>query len=183
MSEYEIYHHGVKGMKWGVRKKKEDRYVSRFQAHRNASKAAKESRESDIKNGVSSISTMQRHATLAKAKSRLADAEHNQNLRESRQAARKASREDFKEKIKSTASKGLEKAKTEISKAGSTEIGKRGKAALDVLMNGDKDWMGEPIYSDNVTTEVRNRGKAAVERLLYSQEQIDNKKFFGRYNF
>lgn len=87
--EYELYHHGVKGMKWGVRKKKEDRYVSRFQARRNASKAAKESREADIKNGVSSISTKQRHATLAKAKSKLADAEHNQKLREERSAYRK----------------------------------------------------------------------------------------------
>lgn len=85
----ELYHHGVKGMKWGVRKKKEDRYVSRFQARRNASKAVKESRQADIKNGVSSISTMQRHATLAKAKSKLADAEHNQKLREERSAYRK----------------------------------------------------------------------------------------------
>lgn len=62
------------------------------------------------------------------------------------------------------------------------EMSKRGKAALDVLMNGDKDWMGNSISSNDVGTEARNRGKAALERLMYSQDQIDNKKFFGSYD-
>lgn len=72
---------------------------------------------------------------------------------------------------------------TVISKRTGGELTKRGKAAIDVLINGDKDWMGRSTSSDNVITEARNRGKAAIERLLYSQEQIDNKKFFGRYDF
>ena len=67
------------------------------------------------------------------------------------------------------------------SKAG-VEMAKRGRAALDVLMNGDKDWMGNSISSNDMGSEARNRGKAALERLMYSQEQIDNKKFFGSYN-
>lgn len=109
----ELYHHGVKGMKWGVRRK------------------------------------------LKKLGGR----------------------------IKTGFAKGAAKAKTSLRKTGNSEIAKRGKSALDVLKNGDTDWMGEHIYSDNLTTEVKNRGRAAVERLLYSQEQIDNKKFFGRYDF
>lgn len=130
MSDYELYHHGVKGMKWGVRKKR-DKYVSRLQSRINASKAAKESRESDVKNGVSSISTMQRHATLAKAKSRLADAEHNQNLRESRQADRKANREALKEKIKSTAKKKVSELNQHLTE-------KRKQELYDIMLPGLK---------------------------------------------
>lgn len=91
-------------------------------------------------------------------------------------------------KIKETASKAANSdlantAKEKVSNIGHTEVAKRGKAAIDVLMNGDSDWMGRHNYSNDVGTEIKNRGKAAVERLLYSQEQIDNKKFFGRYDF
>lgn len=148
--EYELYHHGVKGMKWGVRKKKEDRYVSRFQAHRNASKAAKESREADIKNGVSSISTIQRHATLAKAKSKIADAEHNQNLHESRQAARKANREAIKERIKSTANKKIEELNKRLTEKRKQELydimfpGRNSKQPWDEKPNHKQPWDEKP---------------------------------------
>jgi hypothetical protein len=74
------------------------------------------------------------------------------------------------------------KIKKEIKKRSNSEIANRGKSALDVLMNGDKDWMGNSISSNDMPTELRNRGKAALERLMYSQDQIDNKKFFGDYN-
>lgn len=84
---------------------------------------------------------------------------------------------------KKKAAKAFKKLKKSVGEASQTEVVKRGKAAFDVLMNGDKDWMGNSIYSDNVRTELRNRGKAAVERLLYSEDQIENKKFFGRYDF
>jgi len=77
---------------------------------------------------------------------------------------------------------GVSKAKTAISKLVGTEMMKRGKAALDVLQNGDKDWMGHSTVSDDACVEARNRGKAALERLMYSEEQIHNKKFFGEYN-
>ena len=50
-------------------------------------------------------------------------------------------------------------------------------------MNGDSDWMGNKTYSNDSATEMKNRGKAAAERLLYSKDQIENKKFFGRYDF
>ena len=58
----------------------------------------------------------------------------------------------------------------------------RGKSAVDVLVNGDTDWMGRPVSSDSLPKEAKNRGKAALERLLYSKDQVDNKKFFGKYN-
>lgn len=119
--EFELQHHGVKGMKWGKRKAKPGSIGDRF------------------RRGVASA--------------------------------------------KDAANKGLNKAKKELRKAKGTELGKRGKAAIDVLMNGDTDWMGNHSYSDNMFSEAKNRGKAALERLMYSQEQIDNKKFFGRYDF
>lgn len=78
---------------------------------------------------------------------------------------------------------GKQKIKQYINEKSTGEMSKRGKAAIDVLMNGDSDWMGRPIHSDDANTELKNRGKAALERLIYSEEQIDNKKFFGRYNF
>lgn len=117
----ELYHYGVKGMKWGHRK-----------------------------------------STLQSASSRFTKGAQS-----------------FKE----NASKKLERAKKEVSKRGGTELAKRGKSAIDVLVDGDKDWMDRPITSDDATTEARNRGKAALERLMYSEEQVFNKKFYGRYNF
>lgn len=78
---------------------------------------------------------------------------------------------------------GKQKVKQYIKEKSTGEMSKRGKAAIDVLMNGDSDWMGRSIHSDDANTELKNRGKAALERLMYSEEQIDNKKFFGRYNF
>ena len=100
----------------------------------------------------------------------------------------------FKSRVKKAAGEIGAAAKQTVGKVGasakkaaqnfeSTELAKRGKSAIDVLMNGDTDWMGNHSYSDDAVTEMRNRGKAAMERLMYSQEQIDNKKFFGRYDF
>ena len=111
--EFELQHHGVKGMKWGKRKARPEPIGDRF------------------RRGFNSV----------------------------KDAAKKAAR-----------------------KAAGTELAKRGKSAIDVLMNGDKDWMGHSINSDDGITEAKNRGKAALERLMYSEEQIHNKKFFGEYN-
>lgn len=118
--EFELQHHGVKGMKWGKRKARPQSIGDRF------------------RRGVASA--------------------------------------------KDAANRGLDKAKQQARKVAGTELAKRGKSAIDVLMNGDKDWMGHSINSDDAITEAKNRGKAALERLMYSEEQVHNKKFFGEYN-
>lgn len=146
----ELYHHGVKGMRWGHRKKIE--YSGEGIVSRNKKKQPRGGINPNA--GKDTLSTSG-HATKI-----------GNDLSKGLGAARKA--------IK----KGIDKAK----KHSNGEIAKRGKSALDVLMNGDTDWMGNSISSDNVATEARNRGKAALERLMYSQERIDNKKFFGEYD-
>lgn len=157
MNQYknsELYHYGVPGMKWGRRKKIE------YAGEGVVSRQKKKQPRGGI-NPNAGKTTLGTTATARKTGSDMSNA---------LSAARKV--------IK----KGADKAGKEIQKRSNGEIAKRGKSALDVLMNGDKDWMGNSISSNDVSTEARNRGKAALERLMYSQEQIDNKKFFGDYN-
>lgn len=183
MPEYELYlcHHGVKGMKWGVRKKK-DRYVSRIQSRRNAAKAAKESKADDIKKGVSSISTVQKHAALAKAKSRLADAEYNQQVRENRQASRKANREVLKEKIKSTANKGLEKVTGEKARNAAIKAAAKGaKAASKLALYSAIDdvfygGVGKKIAKETLV----QTGRAATTAVLMAMGRYDI-KWYDKY--
>lgn len=192
--EYELYHHGIKGMRWGVRryqnkngsltpagkKRYSDNAYGRFQ--KGLYELEKSGRGNDI-DAVTKLAAQydkdrKNEKTLAKNKKRYADALNADTIKKNINAASKT--------IKKSARKGIIKAKKEIAKMSESEVAgeltKRGKSAVDVLMNGDKDWMGHPLSSDNVTVEIRNRGKAALERLMYSQEQIDNKKFFGSYN-
>lgn len=66
-TELELYHHGVKGMKWGVRRKR-PRYITVHQAKRNASEAAEKARKESLN----------------------ADRAYNKNLRVERKTERKA---------------------------------------------------------------------------------------------
>ena len=103
------------------------------------------------------------------------------NLRSKNLSTKKTKQEKID--TKSSISKKLSINKNTINKLIGPEMIKRGKSAIDVLKNGDTDWMGNHSYNDDSVKEMKNRGKAAIERLMYSQEQIDNKKFFGRYDF
>lgn len=86
----ELYHYGVKGMKWGIRKKRD--YVTVFQAQRNASAAANKARKESIADsrangpkGIGSYQKANRKALNAKRKaygeSMTKDRAHNQRLR------------------------------------------------------------------------------------------------------
>ena len=154
--ERELYHHGVKGMKWGKRKKSivgEDPRAGRYPIGTKRGPEPIKYRPIGTKDGPKPIPRPKSPAEIR---------------REQKAKQNEAKMDEAKRRIMN-------------SKTGGTLIN-RGKAALDVLINGDKDWMGKSTSSDNAVTEARNRGKAAIERLLYSEEQIHNKKFFGEYN-
>lgn len=142
METTELMHYGVKGMRWGHRKKYYGVGTNGF--------AGEKPKLRGVTSGpISGDKHKLRGATSGPSNS-------------------KSKIEAAQKRIKN-------------SKSG-REILSRGKSAIDVLINGDKDWMGHSTVSDNSVTEVKNRGKAALERLLYSEEQIRNKKFFGEYN-
>lgn len=86
-----LYHHGVKGMKWGVRRNR-DRYITGYQAKVNATKAAEEARKKSVAEsrasgdkGVGSFQRANRKALNAKRKaygeSIKKDLEYNKQLR------------------------------------------------------------------------------------------------------
>lgn len=67
-----LYHHGVKGMRWGRRKAK---YITAYQAQKNATKAAEEARKKSIAEsrasgdkGIGSFARANRKALNAKRK-------------------------------------------------------------------------------------------------------------------
>jgi hypothetical protein len=187
--EFELQHHGVKGMKWGKRKK----YVTVRQGMKNAQAAGREAwQKNTTENGGKLVGKDKNVAVyknpVAMRRGRAAaQTARNDAIKESiknDKAANKAERQRAKAEKKQSnkSAEGANAMKTAVSKLLGSEMAKRGKAALDVLQNGDKDWMGNSITADDNVTEARNRGKAALERLLYSEKQIENKKFFGEYN-
>ena len=107
----ELYHYGVKGMKWGVRKK---RYVTGFQAKRNATLAAEKARRESIaesrasgEKGIGSFRKANRKALAAKRKaydeSMAKDVATNRRLREEK-------REKVFNALKKSANSVLDKA-------------------------------------------------------------------------
>lgn len=105
-SSDELYHHGVKGMKWGVRKKK---YVTVRQASKNASKAYKDSFKEDKarskslrEQGEKGITVRQatKNANKARKDSVINDVTYNKGLRQQKKMLKKVEKMERKEFIK-----------------------------------------------------------------------------------
>lgn len=84
----------------------------------------------------------------------------------------KKKNESLKEKIKNK----FNKTKKIIEDHTDNEAKRRVSEAIKVVKEGDTDWFDNPIHSDNSIEEAKNRGKAALERLLYSEDQIKDRK-------
>lgn len=192
----EFNHHGIKGMRWGVRRyQNEDGSLTsagkkRYKSgdHMNDKDPSDSATTRRVKKDYNSMTDLEFRSkyqtskeTYRKRVNRYGDPYMNSPLTK---LGKSLAKSQTLSKIANSEGqrKRAEKLRDTLVKKADSELVKRGKSAFDVLMNGDKDWMGNSIHSDNVQTELRNRGKAAVERLLYSEDQIENKKFFGRYD-
>ena len=182
MSNVYLEHHGIKGQRWGVRRYQNEDGSLTSAGRRRASivstnKTPYERKKEEYANrhGINpnlDPASKKRKENLKKRPDVMNDGYEKRKTPDE-------INKDLLNKAEIVSSKVKEK----IAKSGDTEVAKRGKSAIDVLLNGDSDWMGNKTYSDDTVTELKNRGKAALERLMYSQEQIDNKKFFGRPDF
>lgn len=192
----ELNHYGIKGMRWGVRRyQNEDGSLTsagkkRYKSgdHMNDKDPSDSATTRRVKKDYNSMTDLEFRSkyqiskeTYRKRVNRYGDPYMNSPLAK---LGKSLAKSQTLSKIANSEGqrKRAEKLRDTLAKKADSEFVKRGKSAFDVLMNGDKDWMGNSIHSDNVQTELRNRGKAAVERLLYSEDQIENKKFFGRYD-
>ena len=150
--ETELYHYGVKGMKWGVRKK---RPISSFQSKRNATKAANEARKKSIAEsrasgdtGLGSFHRANRKALNAKRKaygeSIQRDREYNRQLKEENAAAK--------------ADKIQAKAEKKVSK----KYAKAGKVAGEAAYERDKGDRSYEAHKKNA--DVFDKAAAKYER-------------------
>lgn len=184
-------HHGIKGQKWGVRRyQNEDggltpegrkRYGDVY-SHREEKYTNKANRLQKRVNKNRLMSSLNRHYSEHGPK--LLSGVYKVNEKYYNKKAEKISKKV--DKAKSNAAENRKRANQKFNEFSNSkngkELAKRGKSALDVLLNGDQDWMGRSLSSDNPIEEGKNRAKAALERIMYSDEQVNNKKFYGKYN-
>lgn len=181
----EFNHHGIKGMRWGVRRyQNEDGSLTsagkkRYKSgdHMNDKDPSDSATTRRVKKDYNSMTDLEFRSkyqtskeTYRKRVNRYGDPYMNSPLTK---LGKSLAKSQTLSKIANSEGqrKRAEKLRDTLVKKADSELVKRGKSAFDVLMNGDKDWMGNSIHSDNVQTELRNRGKAAVERLLYSEDR------------
>lgn len=114
----ELYHHGVKGMKWGVRKKT-DSYTTARQAHKSAKAAGKQA----AKDAINSMNASPKKHTLR---------EYNNAARN---AKRQAQMESFRE------SKAISKQKRAEKKAVKAEKEKKFRDSLNDYYKDDANYI------------------------------------------
>lgn len=164
----EIYHHGVKGMKWGVRKK----YITVRQATKNANAAYKKSlyddkaRSKDLrKQGKKGIPARQvtKNANQAYKDSFKKDKAYNKDLRQQR----KEFKSDVKEyrKLRNDFAKSLNKSvinkTTDKDRANNMKkLGKVKDFVNDKLKQKGRDYTAEMFDTANKKDAARNRGLA-----------------------
>lgn len=91
--EYVLCHHGVKGMKWGVRKQRQSSRITVRQAYKNAKESEREARRESLARDKADGATIRRAANNMNKAGREAmyesirrDKEYNQQLRGQQQS-------------------------------------------------------------------------------------------------
>ena len=169
----ELYHHGIKGQKWGVRRYQNDdgTWTEAGKKRYGVASSGNENKKKKMKFSVGVGIGINNPITEKLGINPMIGVKVGNNKDRAKSTKEKNNAKDIKSTFNEFSN----------SKNGK-ELAKRGKSALDVLLNGDQDWMGRSLTSDDPIEEGKNRAKAALERIMYSDEQIYNKKFFGKYN-
>ena len=151
ISNGELYHHGVKGMKWGVRKDRKT-YITTFQAKLNATKAANEARKKSIAdsrtNGPKGVGSFQKANRKALAVKRQA---YNESMARAR---------THNEQLKLT-KKGSYKARKALARVGTAFL-------TDQFMNGG-------VVTNAVSAATVQAGRAAVTAAVMARGGHDIK--------
>lgn len=159
MQQNELYHFGVKGMKWGVRKKN---YVTVRQANKNANEAAK-------KAGKESIAA---DKVKSRAGERVTYRQASKNARAAMDTARKESIAKDK-----TYNKQLKADKQERTKSAVSDYSKKFDKAERASNMADKKW-------NEVNEQYKALGKNKVQRMLAAAQNktVAAKKYNKMYD-
>lgn len=164
MDENELYHHGVKGQKWGVRR------TAAQLGHKPTTKKKKVSKGEEFMNRLSTARKNRTANQLKKEKQRTRQAEQERKLEEQKQATKKA-----KEQLK--ASRKVER-KPKTSKRVSEMSEEELKARINRLqlekqykdlvsqVNPQKKSKGKQFLADIFTNSARNIGGQTVTYLM-----------------
>lgn len=155
----ELCHYGVKGMKWGVRKKHD--YVTVYQAQRNATKAAEEARKASIAEsrasgpkGIGSFHKANRKALNAKRKaygeSIAKDRAYNKQIKADKKANKQKMNQElrdasFRNTFGANASKSAKRAVG--SGVGALGVAAVGSAATLALSKKGKQQAAQQVYN------------------------------------
>ena len=129
--EYELCHYGVKGMKWGVRRKQNnDKLITVRQANVNARKATINSLRNDRASGGVTIRQANKNAKQARKNSVQADKAYNKQVRENRKQQRKAAIADNLARERSVSKERAEVAKLGVKVAAVSVVGAAAVAGI-----------------------------------------------------